>query len=115
MSLSKSRMVSAMREGSLSGQAVMTEERPDWKDSKRYLWLLGAVVPGFLFAGWGLVNATGLGVFWWMGPIFVYLFIPFFDVFFGDDSSNPPEEIVAWLERDPYYRAVTYAFIPLQF
>jgi len=104
-----------MREGSLSGQAVMAGERPDWKDSKRYLWLLGAVVPGFLFAGWGLVNATGLGLFWWMGPIFLYFLIPLFDIFFGDDSSNPPEEIVAWLEQDRYYRLVTYAFIPLQF
>ena len=33
----------------------------------------------------------------------------------GDDPSNPPEEIVAWLEQDRYYRWVTYAFLPLQF
>jgi alkane 1-monooxygenase len=108
-------MVDAMREGSLSGQATMlAADRPDWRDGKRYLWLLGAVVPGFLFAGWGLVNLTGWGVFWWMGPLFVYVFIPLLDVFFGDDPSNPPEEIVAWLEHDRYYRWVTYAFIPLQ-
>jgi alkane 1-monooxygenase len=105
-----------MREGSLSGQLrVDSVVRPDWRDRKRYLWLLGAVVPAFLFAGWGLVNATGLRVFWWMGPIFVYLVIPVLDVFFGDDPSNPPEEIVAWLEKDRYYRFVTYAFIPVQF
>jgi alkane 1-monooxygenase len=103
-----------MREGSLSGQATQTIERPDWRDGKRYLWLLGAVVPGFLFAGWGLVNVTGLGLFWWMGPLFVYLVIPFLDIFFGDDPSNPPEEIVAWLDQDRYYRWVTYAFLPLQ-
>ncbi|HLY34337.1 MAG TPA: alkane 1-monooxygenase [Jatrophihabitantaceae bacterium] len=104
-----------MREGSLSGQAVTAgSERPDWHDTKRYLWLLGAVVPGFLFAGWGLVNVTGLGLFWWMGPLFVYLVIPALDVFFGDDASNPPEEIVAWLEQDRYYRFVTYAFLPVQ-
>ncbi|HET8581828.1 MAG TPA: alkane 1-monooxygenase [Jatrophihabitans sp.] len=104
-----------MREGSLSGRAVLAGERPAWHDSKRYLWLLGAVVPLFLYAGWGLVNLTGLGVFWWIGPIFVYLVIPTLDVFFGDDPSNPPEEIVAWLERDRYYRFVTYAFLPLQY
>jgi alkane 1-monooxygenase len=103
-----------MREGSLSGQAELTADRPDWTDSKRYLWLLGAVVPAFLFAGWGLVNATGLALFWWMGPLFVYLVIPTLDIFFGDDESNPPEEIVAWLEQDRYYRMVTYAFLPLQ-
>ncbi|HEY4454967.1 MAG TPA: alkane 1-monooxygenase [Pseudonocardiaceae bacterium] len=105
-----------MREGSLSGRAsITTGERPDWRDSKRYLWLLGAVVPLFLFAGWGLVNLTGLGIFWWMGPIFVYVIIPILDRFFGDDSSNPPEEIVAWLEQDRYYRFVTYAFLPMQY
>ena len=105
-----------MREGSLSGQAAtLGNERPDWRDGKRYLWLLGAVVPGFLFAGWGLVNLTGWGLFWWMGPLFVYLIIPFLDIFFGDDASNPPEEIVAWLEQDRYYRWCTYLFLPLQF
>jgi alkane 1-monooxygenase len=104
-----------MREGSLSGQVVLGSDRPDWRDGKRYLWLLGAVVPGFLFGGWGLVNATGLSVFWWIGPIFVYLIIPVLDIFFGDDPSNPPEEIVAWLEQDKYYRFVTYAFLPMQF
>jgi Fatty acid desaturase. len=104
-----------MREGSLSGRAVLAGERPAWHDSKRYLWLLGAVAPLFLYAGWGLVNLTGLGVFWWIGPIFVYLVIPTLDVFFGDDPSNPPEEIVAWLERNRYYRFVTYAFLPLQY
>ena len=106
-----------MSEGSLSGRASIAadEQRPDWRDTKRYLWLLGAVVPLFLFGGWGLVNLTGLGVFWWMGPIFVYIIIPLLDRFFGDDSSNPPEEIVAWLERDRYYRFVTYAFLPMQY
>ena len=105
-----------MREGSLSGQAaVTTAQRPDWRDGKRYLWLLGAVVPAFLFAGWGLVNVTGSRVFWWMGPIFVYMVIPLLDTFFGDDPSNPPEEIVAWLEQDKYYRFVTYAFMPVQY
>jgi alkane 1-monooxygenase len=105
-----------MRDGSLSGRvSINTTERPDWHDSKRYLWLLGAVVPMFLFAGWGLVNLTGLGVFWWMGPIFVYVIIPLLDRFFGDDASNPPEEIIAWLEQDRYYRFVTYAFLPMQY
>jgi alkane 1-monooxygenase len=107
-----------MRDGSLSGKARVddaTAVRPGWRDGKRYLWLLGAVVPALLFAGWGLVNLTGLGLFWWMGPLFVYLIIPVLDVLFGDDPSNPPEEIVAWLEQDRYYRWVTYAFLPLQF
>jgi alkane 1-monooxygenase len=104
-----------MREGSLSGRAVTVGERPDWRDRKRYLWLLGTVVPLFLFVGWGLVNATGSGVFWWIGPIVVYVMIPLLDVVIGDDASNAPEDVVAWLERDRYYRWITYLFLPLQF
>lgn len=105
-----------MRDGSLSGRvSISTSERPDWRDGKRYLWLLGTVVPLLLFTGWGLVSLTGLGLFWWIGPMFVYVVIPILDRFFGDDPSNPPEEIVAWLERDRYYRFVTYAFLPLQY
>jgi alkane 1-monooxygenase len=104
-----------MREGSLSGRAAQVGDRPDWTDKKRYLWLLGTVVPLFLYLGWGLVNLTGWGVFWWMGPIFVYVIIPLLDPLFGDDPSNPPEEIIAWLDQDKYYRFVTYAFLPLQY
>jgi alkane 1-monooxygenase len=104
-----------MREGSLSGRAVAGDERPAWRDGKRYLWLLGTVVPLFLFAGWGLVDLTGLGVFWWIGPMVVYVMIPLLDVVIGDDASNAPEDVVAWLEQDPYYRWVTYLFLPCQF
>jgi alkane 1-monooxygenase len=104
-----------MREGSLSGQAVASGERPAWRDGKRYLWLLGTIVPLFLFLGWGLVNAIGSRVFWWIGPMFVYVFIPLLDLLIGDDASNAPDDVVAWLEQDRYYRWITYLFLPLQF
>jgi alkane 1-monooxygenase len=104
-----------MREGSLSGQLVATGAPPAWRDRKRYLWLLGTVVPLFMFVGWGLVNLTGLGLFWWIGPMFVYVLIPLLDVVIGDDASNAPEDVVAWLEQDRYYRWITYLFLPLQF
>ena len=101
--------------GSLSGRLTTAGERPAWRDRKRYLWLVGTVVPLFLFVGWGLVNLTGLGLFWWMGPIVLYVLIPLLDVVIGDDSSNAPEEVVAWLDQDRYYRWVTYLFLPCQF
>jgi alkane 1-monooxygenase len=105
----------AMREGSLSGQAVLSVERSTWRDKKRYLWILGGVIPLLLFAAWGLVNLTGLGLFWWLGPIFVYGLLPLLDVVIGQDASNPPEEVIAWLEQDRYYRWVTYLFLPCQY
>ena len=99
----------------LSGRAIRSAQRPDWRDGKRYLWLIGAVVPSFLFAGWGLVNLTGLALFWWIGPLFIYVLIPLLDLAIGADPTNPPDDVVAWLEQDRYYRWVTYAFLPLQY
>jgi alkane 1-monooxygenase len=107
-----------MREGSLSGQVTTSGERPDksaWRDGKRYAWLLGALIPLLIFAAWGLVNVTGLGLFWWFGPIFVYGIIPLLDVLIGHDSTNPPDSVLGWLERDRYYRWCTYLFLPLQY
>ncbi|SHG80619.1 alkane 1-monooxygenase [Jatrophihabitans endophyticus] len=95
--------------------AAAATDRPRWRDRKRYLWLLGTVVPLFLFAGWGLVELTGLGLFWWIGPMVVHALIPLLDVVIGDDRNNAPEEALAWLEQDRYYRWVTYLFLPCQF
>ncbi|HEY2300119.1 MAG TPA: alkane 1-monooxygenase [Jatrophihabitans sp.] len=99
----------------LSGNAIRSAERPDWHDGKRHLWLIGAVVPTFLYLGWGLVNLTGSGLFWWIGPIFIYVLIPLLDLAIGADPTNPPDDVIAWLEQDRYYRWVTYAFLPLQY
>ena len=86
-----------------------------WTDPKRYLWLMGLVVPLIPFLGWGLVELTGLGVMWWFGPAFVFGVIPFLDQAIGKDSANPPDSAIKWLEQDRYYRWCTYLFIPLQF
>jgi alkane 1-monooxygenase len=88
---------------------------PSWTDSKRYVWLLGLVIPVTPFLAWGLVEATGLGVFWWLGPLLVYVLMPVLDSVIGTDAENPPDRILAWLERDRYYRWCTYAYIPLQY
>jgi alkane 1-monooxygenase len=86
-----------------------------WHDPKRYLWLLGVVMPLLPFMAAGLVALTGLGVFWWWGPIFAFVIMPILDVTLGRDNSNPPEEAAAILDQDKYYRWCTYLFIPLQY
>ncbi len=63
---------------------------PDWTDGKRYAWLLGLVVPMIPFIAWGLVEATGLDVFWWFGPAFIFGVMPLLDQLGGNDTSNPP-------------------------
>jgi alkane 1-monooxygenase len=96
------------------------EERPArsarrWRDRKRYLWLLGLIVPTLPFLAWGLVEATGLGVFWFYGPFLVFGIFPLLDLIVGLDAANPPEDAIKWLEQDRYYRWCTYMYLPVQY
>ena len=86
-----------------------------WTDPKRHLWLLGLIVPTLPFTAWLLVNATGLGAFWFFGPVLVFGVFPLLDIWRGLDARNPPDELLKWLEEDRYYRWCTYAFIPFQY
>ena len=86
-----------------------------WKDPKRYLWLLGAVVPGLVAASWLVVWATGLGAFWWAGPILAFGVIPVLDHMIGPDADNPPDSALAWLENNRMYRWATYLYLPNQY
>jgi len=40
----------------------------------------------------------------WIGPILLYLLLPALDLRFGPDGQNPPDEVMARLENDKYYR-----------
>ena len=93
-----------------------------WKDPKRYLWFLGLIPAAAVLIAWGIHSIlsiwfTGLGAdwVWWGGPIVVFIIIPLFDYFVGNDGSNPPDEIMARLEADKYYQWVLYAYVPLQY
>ena len=99
--------------GSLSIDA--SQQFAEWTDPKRHLWVLGAIIPLLPFAARGLVEASGQGLFWWFGPIFVFVIVPVVDLVVGRDGENPPEEMLRRLEENRYYRWVTYAFLPVQY
>jgi alkane 1-monooxygenase len=86
-----------------------------WRDGKRYAWLLGLLVPTLPLIAWGLVAATGLGIFWFSGPLIVFGVFPVLDLLIGADDENAPDSVVKWLEQDRYYRWCTYAFLPIQY
>lgn len=86
-----------------------------WRDRKRYLWPLGAVVLGLPLIAFGGYAATGWGGFWWAGPILLYVIIPLLDVLVGTDTENPPEPRVASLAQERWYRWALYAAIPIQY
>ncbi|WP_415950562.1 alkane 1-monooxygenase [Streptomyces sp. KLOTTS4A1] len=95
--------------------AAAATPQPDWRDPKRYYWLLGLIIPAFPFLSWGLVELTGLGVFWWTGIIVLYVVFPVVDQLIGKDAASPPDSALAWLEQDRYYRWCTYLYLPLQY
>jgi alkane 1-monooxygenase len=100
----------------MSTVAVEEDLNPaTWRDGKRYAWLLGLIVPLLPFIAWTWVELTGLGVFWWFGPILVFGIFSVLDVIVGMDAENPPDSIIKWLEQDRYYKWCTYAFIPVQY
>jgi alkane 1-monooxygenase len=86
-----------------------------WTDRKRYLWLFGLLVPTFPFLGGALATLSGWGIFWYLGPLLIFIVIPAIDLLAGLDRSNPPDDLIAALEADRYYRWITYAFLPLQY
>jgi len=86
-----------------------------WRDRKRYLWLIGLVVPSLAFLGYGLHVATGWGVWFWIGPIVILVVVPAIDLITGLDRSNPPDDVIEALENDRYYRWITYVFLPVQY
>ena len=86
-----------------------------WKDKKRYLWLIGLVVPSLAFAAIGLHALTGWSVWFWIGPIVVLGVVPALDLVAGLDRSNPPDDVIEALESDKYYRWITYLFLPIQY
>jgi alkane 1-monooxygenase len=98
----------------LTTTAAAATTAPPWTDPKRYLWLLGLVVPLIPFAASGLAEASGLGAFYWLGPVVVFVLIPALDLLIGKDAANPPDSAIAWLEEDRWYRWCTYLFLPLQ-
>lgn len=87
-----------------------------YSDGKRYLWfmsLTGPVIPAlsvyWYFASGG--NALTL-----LFPLaYTFFIIPAVDALMGEDTHNPPEEVVPLMAQDNYYRVLLYVAIALLF
>lgn len=87
----------------------------DWTDKRRYLWLLSTLTMLLPLGAIGLVEYTGLALFWWFGPIFVFIGIPILDHLLGEETENPPEAVVPHLEQDNYYRVAVWIAVIFQY
>src|SRR3954447_4403723 len=99
----------------IANSTVRAGSNDTWRDRKRYLWLIGLVVPSLAFIGYGLWIVTGWGVWFWIGPIVILGVVPAIDLVAGLDRSNPPDDVIEALEQDRYYRWITYLFLPIQY
>ncbi|MEV3960962.1 alkane 1-monooxygenase [Nocardia sp. NPDC050193] len=88
--------------------------RENARDHKRYLWILSTVAPGCALLPSQLVHLTGLALFWWIGPILVFVIIPVLDIVVGCDGISPRDEDYEALSNDRYYRWCTFLFLPMQ-
>ncbi|MEU1953215.1 alkane 1-monooxygenase [Nocardia rhamnosiphila] len=88
--------------------------RENARDHKRYLWILSTVAPGCALLPSQLVHLTGLALFWWIGPILVFVIIPVLDIAVGCDGISPRDEDYEALSNDRYYRWCTFLFLPMQ-
>ncbi|WP_413232513.1 alkane 1-monooxygenase [Mycolicibacterium sp. 120266] len=88
----------------------------NWRDSKRYLWLLVPATPGMVALSWLLVWTTGWSPFWWTGAVLTFVVMPIVDHVLGRDTRHrAPDEALAALENDRYYRAATHLYLPAQY
>ncbi len=82
-------------------------------DHKRAWWLLSVLYPLFpvyaallhFWSGWEWTLLTPVLLTYGVGPLL--------DWWLGEDKSNPPEQTVPALERDRYYRRLTWLVVPL--
>ena len=85
----------------------------DWQD-KRWLWLLSPAIP-LAFTGSLLAFVwTGQWGCMLLAPLVIHVLLPLLDRVFGEDFSNPPESAVAQLDQDLFYRALVWAYVPVQ-
>lgn len=86
----------------------------EWTDHKRYLWLLGIGVILLPVLGGQLAMSTGVSLFWWFAPLFIYTAMPLADWLIGEDRDNPPEARVVSLQDESYYRIAVFLAVPTQ-
>lgn len=85
-----------------------------YRDRKKALWLLSVLFPLTALIGPAAYLLGHTHALWFFaGPIMVYLGVPLLDAIFHEDKSNPPEDAVPRLEADRYYRWITYAVVPV--
>ena len=89
--------------------------RVEYRDRKRWWWLLSVVYPLLPFAGMAAQAGSGQQIALGLPLLISYGLMPLLDYLLGEDKSNPPEAVVPQLEGERYYRWLTWLTVPLHF
>lgn len=89
--------------------------RVEYRDRKRWFWMLSVVFPLLPFAGIAAHAVSGNEIALGLPLLISYGLVPLLDFLIGEDDNNPPEAVVPQLEADRYYRWLTWATVPLHF
>src|SRR3984885_797237 len=74
-----------------------------YRDGKRHLWMLSFIPPLVPLLSYWLYLKTQNPVVTLIPFVFIFGLIPLLDVLIGEDMHNPPAEVGAAMEADPYY------------
>lgn len=92
---------------------IQNDPLAGYVDKKKLFWMLSVVWPLVPMASIYLVAQTGWEILYGLLLVVWYAGVPLLDAVFGEDFSNPPEEAVEALEKQRYYRILTYINIPI--
>ena len=84
-------------------------------DRKRYWWMLAVFLPLQPLLAALLIVRTGNELWVVMPFLSTFVVTPALDWIIGEDRDNPPDEVLIQLDRDRYYRRLTYAIVPMHF
>jgi alkane 1-monooxygenase len=99
----------------MNGKNSVLDSAPEYVDKKKYFWILSTFWPATPMIGIWLANETGWGIFYGLVLAVWYGVLPLLDAMFGEDFNNPPEEVVEKLEKERYYRVLTYLTVPMHY
>jgi alkane 1-monooxygenase len=88
-------------------------ERIEYRDGKRWLWIVSVLSPSMPLLAALLIFTTGSAWFSLL-PVAVYFgFVPLLDALIGEDEHNPPEAVIEQLSQDQYYRVLLFMSVPV--
>ena len=68
----------------------------------------------FILASTAYISFTNYGVWTYLPLFFAFVIIPFLELFFKPNSKNLSAEEKEIVKRDPYFKWILYAIVPLQ-